>query len=98
MLIGKYSWEQVRIRDQDIWANKQSLSNTSLKFLPEEWDDKSFYLRSTDYNRTQESLQQLVAGGLYPPEKRDEKFQLKIRTRYDDITAKKSETSVIDHR
>lgn len=54
----------------------------SLKFLPDEWDEKAIYIRSTDYNRTQESVQQLVSAGLYPPEKRDESFSLKIRTRY----------------
>jgi hypothetical protein len=54
----------------------------SLKFLPEEWDEKAFYIRSTDYNRTQESVQQLVSAGLYPPGTRDESFSLKIRTRY----------------
>lgn len=57
----------------------------SLKYLPEEWDEKAIYIRSTDYNRTQESVQQLVAGGLYPPEKRDESFRLNIRTRYGGI-------------
>ncbi|CAB4420824.1 unnamed protein product [Rhizophagus irregularis] len=42
-----------------------------LKFLDEKLsNDKLLYLRSTDYARTFESLQQLVIGGLYPSQYR----------------------------
>ena len=52
-----------------------------LKFLPDTFDENAVTIRSTDYQRTQESVQQLVAGGLYPIEKRHDDFVLKISTR-----------------
>ncbi|GAB5592234.1 hypothetical protein Unana1_07134 [Umbelopsis nana] len=72
--VGRASITKLGANLRDIYVNH-------LKYLPEEWDEKAIYIRSTDYNRTQESVQQLVAGGLYPPEKRDESFRLNIRTR-----------------
>ncbi|KAG0168619.1 hypothetical protein DFQ28_005104 [Apophysomyces sp. BC1034] len=62
-------------------STKTEEAGAWLKFLPDVFDDKSVYLRSSDYGRTQESVQQLIAGGLYPPEKRAPEFVLKIRTR-----------------
>jgi acid phosphatase len=52
-----------------------------LQFLPDVYDEESIYLRSSDYNRTQESVQQLVAGGLYPENKRPKGSILKLRIR-----------------
>ncbi|KAI7888793.1 histidine phosphatase superfamily [Mucor mucedo] len=52
-----------------------------LNFLPDVYDEKSIYVRSSDYIRTQESVQQLVAGGLYPQDKRPSDFLLKLRIR-----------------
>ncbi|CAO3662946.1 unnamed protein product [Umbelopsis ramanniana] len=72
--VGRASVTKLGASLRDIYINR-------LKFLPDEWDEKAIYIRSTDYNRTQESVQQLVSAGLYPPGKRDESFSLKIRTR-----------------
>ncbi|GAA5807255.1 hypothetical protein MFLAVUS_000611 [Mucor flavus] len=60
---------------------------TKLNFLPDVYDSNSIYLRSSDYIRTQESVQQLVAGGLYPKPKQPNDFSLKlfIRDPRDDI-------------
>lgn len=52
-----------------------------LKFLPDVYDEKTMYIRSSDYIRTQESVQQLVADGLYPEGKRPQDFQLKLHIR-----------------
>lgn len=52
-----------------------------LHFLPDVFDEKTLYLRSSDYIRAQESVQQLIAGGLYPREKRPSDFQLKLHIR-----------------
>lgn len=51
---------------------------TKLNFLPDVYDSNSIYLRSSDYIRTQESVQQLVAGGLYPKPKQPNDFSLKL--------------------
>lgn len=52
-----------------------------LKFLPDVYDQDSIYLRSSDYIRTQESVQQLIAGGLYPKEKQPKGTSLKLHIR-----------------
>ncbi|RUP52188.1 hypothetical protein BC936DRAFT_138072 [Jimgerdemannia flammicorona] len=52
-----------------------------LNFLPRTFDPNQFYLRSTDYARTQESIQQLISAGLYPSQFRPDSFALKIHTR-----------------
>jgi acid phosphatase len=52
-----------------------------LNYLPDVYDQESIYLRSSDYIRTQESVQQLVADGLYPEDKRPQDFELKLRIR-----------------
>lgn len=52
-----------------------------LQFLPDVFNEENVYIRSTDYPRTQESVQQLIAGGLYPKGKRPEDFVLKLRIR-----------------
>ncbi|RCH77776.1 hypothetical protein CU098_000142, partial [Rhizopus stolonifer] len=59
-----------------------------LKFLPDVYDEETTYLRSSDYPRTQESIQQLVGGGLYPQDKRPMDFtgfQLRVRDPRDDL-------------
>lgn len=58
-----------------------------LHFLPDVYDEESIYLRSSDYIRTQESVQQLVAGGLYPIDKRPQDVTLKLRIRYSSSSA-----------
>ncbi|CAM0142796.1 hypothetical protein VKS41_002640 [Umbelopsis sp. WA50703] len=72
--VGRASMTRLGSRLRDIYID-------NLKFLPDTWDEKTVYIRSTDYTRTQESVQQLIAGGLYPENKRDESFKLNIRTR-----------------
>ena len=52
-----------------------------LKFLPDTFDEETMYVRSSDYIRTQESVQQLIAGGLYPENKRPSNFHLKLLIR-----------------
>jgi acid phosphatase len=52
-----------------------------LNFLPDMFDQKSVYFRSTDYIRTQESIHQMVTGGLYPKEKRRDDFVFKLTIR-----------------
>lgn len=54
-----------------------------MRFLPVEFSDstqKSFYLRTTDYPRTMESLQHLL-GGLYPPQTRTSHHPPIVHTR-----------------
>ncbi|ORY98625.1 histidine phosphatase superfamily [Syncephalastrum racemosum] len=72
--IGRTNMAKLGARLREIYVDK-------LHFLPEVFEDKTIYIRSTDYTRTQESVQQLVASGLYPPNHRPENFTLKIRTR-----------------
>lgn len=71
---GKY-------KRMNVIAARYSHVTYSLKFLPDVFDQDAVYIRSTDYPRTQESVQQLVAAGLYPSDKRPEDFSLQIRTR-----------------
>ncbi|KAF7731246.1 hypothetical protein EC973_000662 [Apophysomyces ossiformis] len=72
--MGRKNMTSLGNRLREIYIDK-------LQFLPDIFEDNAVYLRSTDYPRTQESVQQLIAGGLYPPEKRLPGFALKIRTR-----------------
>jgi len=66
----------------ELGAHFRSLYVDKLKFLDEKLsNNKSLYLRSTDYSRTLESLQQLVTGGLYPSKYRDDSFIWDIHTR-----------------
>lgn len=67
----------------ELGAHFRTLYVDKLKFLDEKLsNDKLLYLRSTDYARTFESLQQLVIGGLYPSQYRSNSYVLKIHTRY----------------
>ncbi|SAL96061.1 hypothetical protein [Absidia glauca] len=50
-------------------------------YLSDIYDPKEVYIRSTDYARTQESVQQMFAGGLYPHDKRPDGAPIQIRTR-----------------
>jgi acid phosphatase len=78
-------------RIRQVYINKYSINISRygqnltkfyrLQFLPDQYDEKTLYIRSSDYIRTQESVQQLVAEGLYPKEKRPEDFVLKLRIR-----------------
>ncbi|KAJ8657497.1 hypothetical protein O0I10_006799 [Lichtheimia ornata] len=72
--VGRSSMAALGSRLREIYINR-------LKFLPDVFDQNAVYIRSTDYPRTQESVQQLVAAGLYPSDKRPEDFTLQIRTR-----------------
>ncbi|RUS16144.1 histidine phosphatase superfamily [Endogone sp. FLAS-F59071] len=73
--IGRQSMSEVGARLREIYVNK-------LNFLPSTLDPRHLYLRSSDFTRTQESLQQLVAEGLYPKQNRpDHDFVFKIHTR-----------------
>ncbi|KAI8149180.1 histidine phosphatase superfamily [Fennellomyces sp. T-0311] len=72
--IGRHSMAALGARLREIYIQR-------LKFLPDVYDGDAVSIRSTDYARTQESVQQLVAGGLYPADKRNDDFVLKIRTR-----------------
>ena len=67
----------------ELGAHFRTLYVDKLKFLDKELSNsKSLYLRSTDFARTFESLQQLVIGGLYPSEYRPNSYVLDIHTRY----------------
>ncbi|CEP20088.1 hypothetical protein [Parasitella parasitica] len=72
--LGRYRMTSLGDRIRDIYINK-------LHFLPDMYNEDAIYLRSSDYIRTQESVQQLVAGGLYPRGKRPEDVTLKLRIR-----------------
>ncbi|KAL0091912.1 histidine phosphatase superfamily [Phycomyces blakesleeanus] len=72
--LGRNSMSLLGTRLREIYVDK-------LGFLPDRYDEKTIYIRSSDYPRTQESVQQLVAGGLYPPTKREDDFKLKLRIR-----------------
>ncbi|EXX70764.1 uncharacterized protein OCT59_020543 [Rhizophagus irregularis] len=66
----------------ELGAHFRTLYVDKLKFLDEKLsNDKLLYLRSTNYARTFESLQQLVIGGLYPSQYRSNSYVLKIHTR-----------------
>ncbi|CAI2165427.1 777_t:CDS:2 [Funneliformis geosporum] len=66
----------------ELGANLRFLYVDKLKFLDETLsNNKSLHLRSTNYSRTFESLQQLVVGGLYPSKHRDDSLILDIHTR-----------------
>ncbi|KAI8644322.1 histidine phosphatase superfamily [Parasitella parasitica] len=72
--LGRYRMTSLGERIREMYINK-------LHFLPDVYNEEAIYLRSSDYIRTQESVQQLVAGGLYPEGKRPEDFTLKLRIR-----------------
>ncbi|KAI9478618.1 MAG: histidine phosphatase superfamily [Benjaminiella poitrasii] len=72
--LGRYRMNILGERIRDFYIKK-------LQFLPDVYDQESIYVRSTEYNRTQESVQQLVAGGLYPEGKRPDNFMLKLHVR-----------------
>ncbi|CAO3627275.1 unnamed protein product [Cunninghamella blakesleeana] len=72
--LGRNSLNSLGARLREIYIDK-------LNFLPDEFDEKMIYIRSTDYPRTQESVQQMIAGGLYPPSKRNNGDTLQIRIR-----------------
>ncbi|KAL7316637.1 hypothetical protein PS15m_005714 [Mucor circinelloides] len=72
--LGRYRMTSLGNRIREVYINK-------LHFLPDVYDEESIYLRSSDYIRTQESVQQLVAGGLYPKGKRPQDVTLKLRIR-----------------
>ncbi|GAN09533.1 phosphoglycerate mutase-like protein [Mucor ambiguus] len=72
--LGRYRMTTLGSRIREVYINK-------LHFLPDVYDEESIYLRSSDYIRTQESVQQLVAGGLYPKDKRPQDVTLKLRIR-----------------
>ncbi|CAG8435561.1 8468_t:CDS:2 [Funneliformis caledonium] len=66
----------------ELGSNLRSLYVDKLKFLDETLsNNKSLHLRSTNYTRTIESLQQLVVGGLYPSKFRNDSLILDIHTR-----------------
>ncbi|KAG2225334.1 hypothetical protein INT45_005578, partial [Circinella minor] len=71
--VGRQSMASLGSRLREIYINR-------LKFLPDVFDENTVTIRSTNYQRTQESVQQLVASGLYPIEKRHDDFALKIST------------------
>ncbi|CAO3687545.1 unnamed protein product [Rhizopus microsporus] len=70
-----------RLRMTGLGQRLREVYIDKLKFLPDMFDEDTVYVRSTDYPRTQESVQQLIAGGLYPKGKRSENFVLKLRIR-----------------
>ena len=72
--LGRYRMTSLGDRIREVYINK-------LHFLPDVYNEESIYLRSSDYIRTQESVQQLVAGGLYPKGKRPQDVTLKLRIR-----------------
>ncbi|KAG1438025.1 hypothetical protein G6F56_012821 [Rhizopus delemar] len=72
--LGRFRMTSLGQRLRQVYIEK-------LKFLPDVFDEEGVYIRSTDYPRTQESVQQLITGGLYPKDKRPEGFQLKLRIR-----------------
>ncbi|KAI7862245.1 histidine phosphatase superfamily [Spinellus fusiger] len=61
--MGRHSMNQLGARLRSIYVDK-------LGFLPDTMDKNIMHIRSTDYPRTQESVLQMVAGGLYPSHKR----------------------------
>lgn len=72
--LGRFRMNSLGERIREVYINK-------LKFLPDVYDESSIYIRSSDYIRTQESVQQLVAGGLYPDDKRPKGTILNLRIR-----------------
>ncbi|KAI9255976.1 histidine phosphatase superfamily [Sporodiniella umbellata] len=72
--MGRAKMSSLGVRLREAYIDK-------LKYLPDVFDEETVYIRSTDYPRTRESVQQLIAGGLYPADKRPEGFQLKLRIR-----------------
>ncbi|CAO3620405.1 unnamed protein product [Cunninghamella echinulata] len=72
--LGRKNLNALGVRLREIYIDK-------LNFLPDKFDEKMIYIRSTDYPRTQESVQQMVGGGLYPPIKRNNGDTLQIRIR-----------------
>ncbi|CAO3686612.1 unnamed protein product [Rhizopus stolonifer] len=72
--LGRFRMTSLGQRLRQVYIEK-------LKFLPDVFDEEGVYIRSTDYPRTQESVQQLITSGLYPKDKRLEGFQLKLRIR-----------------
>ncbi|KAI9322615.1 histidine phosphatase superfamily [Dichotomocladium elegans] len=72
--LGRASMAALGARLREIYIDR-------LHFLPDIYEDSAISLRSSDYQRTQESVSQLITAGLYPPEKRPDDFVLKIRTR-----------------
>jgi acid phosphatase len=91
--LGRYRMTLLGQNIRDVYINryKQQVTKSNkqykrmfffrLKFLPDTFDEKSVYLRSTDYVRTQESIQQMVTVGLYPKEKRPQDFEFKLNIR-----------------
>ncbi|RIA89614.1 histidine phosphatase superfamily, partial [Glomus cerebriforme] len=66
----------------ELGAHFRALYVDKLKFLDKNLsNNKSLFLRSTNYARTLESLQQLVIGGLYPSQYRSDSYVLNIHTR-----------------
>ncbi|KAI8967087.1 histidine phosphatase superfamily [Mycotypha africana] len=72
--LGRYRMTILGQRMREFYIDK-------LHFLPDLYDEKAVYLRSSDYIRTQESVQQLITGGLYPHGKRPDNVTLKLRVR-----------------
>ncbi|KAI8332391.1 histidine phosphatase superfamily [Chlamydoabsidia padenii] len=72
--LGRQNMTALGTRLREIYIEKY-------KFLSDRYDPKEIYIRSTDYARTQESVQQMIAGGLYPLDKRSANAPLQIRTR-----------------
>ncbi|KAI8070942.1 phosphoglycerate mutase-like protein [Gongronella butleri] len=72
--LGRQSMTALGARLREIYIDR-------MQFLPDKFDASTVHIRSSDYPRTQESVQQMVAGGLYPAEKRDAGATLAIRTR-----------------
>ncbi|ORZ08631.1 histidine phosphatase superfamily [Absidia repens] len=72
--LGRQSMTALGSRLRELYVEKYN-------YLPDQFDAKQIYIRSTDYARTQESVQQMIAGGLYPSEKRSDDAIIQIRTR-----------------
>ncbi|KAI8097301.1 histidine phosphatase superfamily [Halteromyces radiatus] len=72
--LGRKNMTSLGARLREIYIDK-------LHYLPDYFDEKQVYIRSSDYPRTQESVQQMVAGGLYPDGKRSDDSILQIRIR-----------------
>ncbi|ORX55726.1 phosphoglycerate mutase-like protein [Hesseltinella vesiculosa] len=65
----------------NLGARLRSIYIEKLGYLSDRYSSKEVYIRSSDYPRTLDSVQQLVGGGLYPADKRDAGTTLEIRTR-----------------
>ncbi|OBZ84309.1 putative acid phosphatase SPBC4.06, partial [Choanephora cucurbitarum] len=79
--LGRYRMNLLGERLREFYVDK-------MKFLPDVFDEESIYLRSSEYPRTQESVLQLIGGGLYPEHKRPMDFtglKLHIRDPRDDL-------------